>query len=422
MSFCVVGASHKTASLALRERMTLGDGVDGVLLRRVKKLCGLDELAVLSTCNRIELYFRGDAGRVVDFLAERGGFPAREADGVVYRFKDSAAARHLLRVAAGLDSMILGETEVLSQCKAAYEAALSAGVTGPVLNAAFQRALVGAKKIHTKTTVSRGRVSVGSIAAGFVAEAFGDLSGRTVLVIGAGTMAKNALFNLSRLGPDNIIVANRGTKRGSALAARFGGRAVRLSNVARHLPEADVVVASAASGAPLLTRRAVAASQKKRSGRECLLIDIAVPRNISADVDVVDGVRLLNIDSMKVLAEENAARRKSALPAAAKIVEREADALMEYLAERRAAPVIDALGRKLAAIAAREVKKAEKRLKAHGRAAEELERLSQSITAKILHGPLSALKDSAAQGDCEDLAAAVKTLYALEVDDEAGPE
>ncbi|MHC4713866.1 MAG: glutamyl-tRNA reductase [Planctomycetota bacterium] len=418
MSFEVVGASHKTASLELRERITLG-AEDRATLRRLKRDLCLDELVVLSTCNRFELYFIGCADSVVEFLAGRGGFPPAEAHNVMYGRGGAEAALHLFSVAAGLDSMVVGETEVLSQCKSAYEAALAAGVTGPVLNAAFQRAFEAAKKVHRRTALSRGRISVGSLAKALVSGKFGDLSGRTLVVIGAGTMARNALANLSELDPDEIIVVNRSRKSAAPLARKFGARTEILSRLAGILAKADVVVASAASPKAILTAGAVRRSQKKRGYRPCFLLDIAVPRNIDLAAGDVKGVTLLNIDSLQGLADRNAGARRRECPKARRIIETEAAKLERLLAERTVAPVITALQSKMDAVAEREVRRSLKRLKAGAAPEEELRKLATALSKRFLHGPVSALKEAAANGGAQEISRAALKLYGLAENDES---
>ena len=289
MSFQVAGVNHRTASLELREKLAVPADDLPASIKRLRRECALESLVVLSTCNRLEFYFRGEVDSVISHLAAVGGFPAREAHNVIYSHKGAAAAEHLFSVTAGLDSMILGETEVLAQCKWAYETALEAGTTGPVLNAAFQQAFLAAKRVHSETPISRGHTSVGSVGTALVRKVFADLTARTVLVIGAGTMACNTLENLAALKPSEIVVANRSVKKGRALAAKFSGRAARLSSVPALLKTADVVVASASSPRHIITRTLLGEATHGRD-EPLVILDIAVPRNVEPCAGELPGV------------------------------------------------------------------------------------------------------------------------------------
>jgi len=413
----VAGANHRTASLELRERLAACAGDLPAGLKRLRRECALEEVAVVSTCNRLEFYFVGDASRVMALMAQSGGFPPREAHNVIYHHEGEAAAEHLFAVAAGLDSMIVGETEILAQCKSAYEEALKEGVTGAILNAAFQQAFVAAKRVHSETAVSRGHASVGSVGAALAREFFGGLEGRSVLVIGAGTMACNTLENLARLGPSQIVVANRSVKKGRMLGARFSGRAARLSSVPQLLKTADVLVTSASSRRYLVTAEVLRRAVANRS-KPLLILDIAVPRNVEPASGELAHVRLYNIDSLQEMAEKNVRGRKKACSHARRIVREEAARFEKHLGERAAAPLIAQLKRKAGRIAAGEVRNALKRLESGAAPADEIERIAHSITNKFLHAPITALKAAAVNGGVQRLAEAARKLHGLKDDAE----
>lgn len=415
MSFQVAGVNHTTASLELREKLAVPTDDLPASLRRLRRECALEELVVLSTCNRLEIYFRGEADSVICHLCETGGFPARKAHDVIYCHKGAAAAEHLFSVAAGLDSMILGETEVLAQCKSAYETALEAGATGPVLNAAFQQAFVAAKRVHSETPISRGHTSVGSVGTALVRKVFDDLAARTVLVIGAGTMAFNTLENLAALRPSEIVVANRSVKKGRMLAGKFSGRAARLSSVPALLRTADVVVAAAWSPEYIVTRKLLREAADGRDG-PLVILDIAVPRNVEPSAGELPGVALYNIDSLQDTADQNAKARKRAYPRAQKIVREEAARFEKRMAERTVAPLIASLKGKARRIAAAEARTAVKRLESGAAPADEIQRLARIIANKLLHAPISALKEAAANGGAQGLAEAARRLHGLKDD------
>ncbi len=415
MSFSVAGVSHNTASLELREKLAVVAGDLRSSLAAIRRKCALDELVVLSTCNRLEFYFRGDGDQVIAHMAAAGGFPVHEAHNVIYRHDGEAAARHLFSVAAGLDAMIFGETEVLAQCKAAYEAALTAGATGAVLNAAFQQAFLTAKRVHCETAISRGHTSVGSVAAALVRRIFGGLDGRGVLVIGAGTMASNTLENLARLGPREVVIANRSIPRARELAGRFGGRAARLSSVESLLEETDVVVASASSASHIVTRDLLESVSLRRKS-PFLILDIAVPRNVEPAVAELSGVSLYNIDSLKETADKNAKARKRASAMAHRIVSEEAGSFESLMAERRVAPLVAELKEMARKIASSEVRAALRRVESGAVAADEIEKLAHRVANKILHAPVAALKQAAANGGAERLADAARKLHGLKDD------
>ncbi|MCD6406104.1 MAG: glutamyl-tRNA reductase [Planctomycetes bacterium] len=413
MTLEVAGADHRSVPLEVREKVAVPGEILTARLRDMRRCGRLTELVIISTCNRVEFYYRGSREALFDYVASTCGISVAEAEGLLYHYSGAEAAAHLFAVAAGLESMVLGETEVLSQCKAAYEEALAAGTTGPVTNAAFQRAFAAAKRVHSETAISRGRTSIGSIAATLAREEFGMLSDRTVLVIGAGTMARNTLQNLARLAPGRIVVANRSVKKAALLARSFGGRAARLSSLPRLAVQADVIVAAAARASYILTAKALVRSQKERKGAPCLILDIAVPRNVEPSAQKVKGVSLFNIDSLRELAHRNASARKRARGKAHRIIEAQAKDFEEHLAQRALAPVISALEEKARALAAGEVRRALRRIASGVSPGEEISILADRLVGKLLHAPVSALKESLAKGDTEALCEAAKRLHGL---------
>lgn len=408
----VIGANHKTAPLELRERLTGAVPTEGEGLRAARETCGLDELAVLSTCNRIEFYFSRscDTEHFGHWLSSAAGLSRDAADSALYRFRGAEAARHLFRVTCGLDAMVLGETEVFAQVKSAYEAARKAGTTGSALNPLFQRAFAAAKRVHSTTDLCKGSVSVGSVAARLIKREAGGLSGRLVVVIGAGAMAENLLANVAGLGSPRVVVVNRSSARGAALARRFGGRTAGLGEIGPLLASADVVIASTSGRSYLVT----AESLRARSGsRPLVILDASVPRNVDPRVADKKGVRLFNIDDLKALSGAAAASRRGKAVKADAVVDEEVEAYRSWLAARQVLPVVEGLKSKASRIAEAEVEAAVKSVRSGASAESQLHKLAQRLTNRLLHDPLSALKAAADGEEAERLSEAARVLHGL---------
>lgn len=288
------------------------------------KARGVGEAAAVSTCNRFELYAAGSpdqppsAARLCDALSELAGVPVEEEAEVR---EGAAAATHLFSVAAGLDSLVIGEAEILGQVKAAYEAAKAAGLTGKRLNVLFQRALYVGKKVRTETAVAAGSSSVPSVAVQLAESIFGDLAGKSALVLGAGAMAELAAKHLVARGVGRLAVANRTWERGYALAARFSGEALRWDEVPAALAHADVVVASTGAPRAVITRAMVEEAARRRGGRSLFLIDIAMPRDVEESVHELDGVFLYRLEDLESIVAKSLSSRAEAMAAARAIVE-----------------------------------------------------------------------------------------------------
>lgn len=311
MSLIVLGLNHRSAPVEVRERFAYGESALAPALARLQAIHPggeSPELALLSTCNRTEIYAAGGpdarslAAMVRDFLLHDRQVAAGDVE--FYQHLDAAAAEHLFRVAAGLDSLVLGETEILGQLKQAYERALAGGFTGKVLNRAFQRAFNVAKKVRTETNIQRGNTSVASVAVELAERIFDRLDHREVLVLGAGdTSEKTARALLSR-GARSVLVSNRTHERAVALAAELGGRAIRFEDWEGEFSRIDIVIS--ATGAPhvILTRDRLALLHRQRAARPLLLIDLAVPRDIDSDCEQLDDVFLYNVDHLQAVADE----------------------------------------------------------------------------------------------------------------------
>ena len=338
MKVFVAGLSYKTAPVELREKLAVSPSTLRCSGCRLKIGGDLDEVVLLSTCNRVEVYgvaekvngnvhglFRHLAPEVVDF------------EPYLYVREGDEAVRHLFSVAGGLDSMVLGETEITGQLKHAYQTAQESKLTGRVLNRAFQTALQTAKEIRTNTQVGRGSTSIGSVAVDLAGKIFaGDLSDKTVMIIGAGKMGEACVRHLSKKGARSVLVSNRSFDRAVNLANEFGGRAIRFDGCLEAMAQADIVVSSTGSPQTILHREDVDRVMSARRNRPLFLIDIAVPRDIDPEIQHLDNVYLYNIDHLEKLVRENLRLREAELARCREIIEEKTTALMSRLAPRPA--------------------------------------------------------------------------------------
>ncbi|MDQ6861023.1 MAG: glutamyl-tRNA reductase [Verrucomicrobiota bacterium] len=317
--FCV-GISHHTAPVETRELYVRNAEADRVL----RETSGCAEAILLSTCNRVEIYGVSPEpianATVVRCLNAAAHNEASEDSAVFYRFDDEDCAQHLFRVASGLDSMVVGETEVLGQTKLAYEAARTSGGAGPVLHRLFQRAFRVAKQVRTHTDITRGAVSVGSVAVDLAGKIFGQLANCKVLVVGAGEMSERTTRALISRGVRDLRVTNRSAGRAQELATAIGGRAVPFEQWENECREIDILISSTSSPEPLLTREKLAPMLRERWDRPLFLIDIAVPRDIAADVNEMDGVYLYDIDSLQSVANQALELRRQQIAAGEEII------------------------------------------------------------------------------------------------------
>jgi glutamyl-tRNA reductase len=315
MNLFVVGMSHKTAPVQLRERLAVNWPDVVSRARRIKESEKLDEIVLLSTCNRVEIYATASdqTGRTSSLLRSLCVEP-RDLRPYTYVYEDLEAARHLFRVAAGLDSMVLGETEITGQVKKAYELALGAQLTGGRLNRVFQKAFQVVKEIRTHTGIGRGATSVGSVAVELAERIFQhDLSKQSILIIGAGQMGEACVRHMAKKGARSILVSNRSFHRATELAVEFGGRAVQFEDRLTAMAAADIVVASTGSPRTLLELADVEKVMLGRRNRPLVLIDMSVPRNIDAEVQRLENVYLYNIDDLEAIVRKNVSNREQDL-------------------------------------------------------------------------------------------------------------
>lgn len=333
MKLFVAGISYRTAPVKIRERFAVAPSQLVARICRLQVECELDEVVLLSTCNRVEIYgaTRHEFGPSDSFLKALG---RSELDfrRQGYVREDDEAVRHLFRVASGLDSMVLGETEIVGQVKTAYEAARAAHVTGQVLNRVFQKAFQTAKEIRSQTSIGRGAASVGSVAVELAERIFHhDLSLHKVIIIGAGQLGQTCVRHLAKKGARSILVSNRSFEQAIELAKEFGGEAVRFEECLEAMTHVDIVVAATASPDTLLRRTDVENLMRRRKNRPLFLIDLAVPRNINADAESLEGVYLYNIDDLRTLVSANLRSRQQDIARCEQIIHARASALMAKL-------------------------------------------------------------------------------------------
>jgi glutamyl-tRNA reductase len=333
MNLFVTGVSHKTAPVEIREQLAVQRNELVDVARYLKLFGHFDEMLLLSTCNRVEIY--GTTRRSMDSIKSALQLLSSEPvhlDPFIYVHEGAEAARHLFGVAAGLDSMALGETEITGQIKNAYETAREAGLTGPVLNRLFQKAFQTTKEIRTRTAIGRGTVSIKSAAVELIEKAFShDLANKSVMVIGAGEMAERCVQLLVKKGVRSIFVSNRSFDRAIDLATRCGGDAVCFGDCLFEMRDVDVVVAATSSGQTLLVLDDVENLMKARRNRPLLLIDLSMPRNIDPAAGHLERVTLYNIDDLEALARQGAQARERELAACHQIIEAQVGALIEKL-------------------------------------------------------------------------------------------
>jgi glutamyl-tRNA reductase len=425
MPLAVVGASHRTAPIELRERLVLGRGELAPALRMLAGSEG--EAVVLSTCNRTELYLADPegaldpaVGRAMALLAERLGLPLEAAAQHVYVHRDREAADHLFRVAAGLDSMILGEPQIQGQVREAYAAAREASgperpVVGPALNRLFQTALGVGGRVRSETGLGIGAASVSSAAVELAKKIFGSLRGRRALVLGAGEMSEVTLECLRDEGVRSTIVANRTWDRACELAERWGGEAIRWDGFAAAIPDVDIVVCSTAAPHPVLTRERLRAALPNGVARPLCILDIAVPRDVETSVGNEPGVFLYDIDDLQQIVDDNLGRRRGELPAAEGIVAEGVGEFWAWYASLAVVPTIRALRDHGEQVRRDETERVLRQL---GHLSEDdrqaVDALTRSILNKLLHTPTVRLRQAAGNGRGTGVLDTVRYLFHLD--------
>ncbi|NND43848.1 MAG: glutamyl-tRNA reductase [Xanthomonadales bacterium] len=409
MPLLAVGTSHKTAPLEIREKFAVPATEYGPRMRELHALPEVEEAVLVSTCNRTEVYgiVSPDAPDCIhQWLYRSAGLDAATGASHFYAMRNAGAVEHLFRVASGLDSLVLGEPQILGQLKQSWQLAHEAGTVGKVTDRLFQQAFATGKAVRSETGISTHPTSVAYIVTILAKQIFGDLQRQKVVLIGAGEMIELCGRHFRQQGIGELVIVNRSVERAQMLADRYDARAVSLEDLEAVLPEADILVSSTASPTPIISRSAVAAALKARRRRPMFLVDIAVPRDMEASIAELDSAYLYTIDDLQQVADENLVERHRAAEAAEESVRNSVYAFMRWLHGIRAADSLQRLrghaersGQQLAARAAN-------RIRAGHDPAEVLSQLADTLTHRILHGPTKRLREAAEEQDYEMLRAA----------------
>jgi len=416
MPLVVVGVNHRTAPVEVRERVVFDPARVPEALRELTSLPDVRESIIVSTCNRTELYCVTERGEpeLGEWL-QRYHQLGSSIHHCLYRHEEMRAVTHAFSVASGLDSMVLGEPQILGQLKDAYRTAQETGTTGPMLNRLFQAAFSVAKRVRTETQIGANAVSVASAAVSMAKTVFSSFDTRTALMVGAGETIALAARHLHADGLRRMIVANRSVDRARELAAEFQGFAISLDEIPSHLREADIVVASTASPNPIITRAMTASALRARKRRPIFMVDIAVPRDIEPEVAELEDVYLFTIDDLQSVVKENMEGRRQAAREADQMIAAEADRFEMKLRTRDAAPTIRRL-RHQAEQAREHTLDQARHMLAAGRSADEvLDFLSATLTNRLIHAPSQRLREAAETGD-DAIIEAITNIYHLDRD------
>ncbi len=415
MTLVAIGLSHTTAPVSIREKLAFPTERLGDLLRHLIALPGIKEAAILSTCNRTELYCHTqnpDRKILIDWLAQTQNLAVEEIEPYLYLHTDRETIRHLFRVACGLDSMVLGEPQILGQMKNAYQTARRAGALDKILSRLFQHTFSAAKKVRTDTSIGSSAVSVAFAAVRLSQQIFDDLARQTALLIGAGETIELTAQHLYQQGIGKIIVANRTFDRAHTLASQFGGYAIALRELPNHLHEADIIVSSTASQLPILGKGAIERAIKHRRHKPVFMVDLAVPRDIEPEVEQLADVYLYTVDDLRDIVEENRQARKEAAQLAEEIIAMEVEHFLAWLRSQGATDTIRALRSQAESLREEALERARRAL-ARGESPEEaLELLAHTLTNKLLHTPSVQLRE-AGINERHDLIAAARELFKL---------
>jgi glutamyl-tRNA reductase len=420
MSVFALGLNHTTAPVDLRGRFAFApEQLVPTLQAFRERLQRVREVAIVSTCNRTELYVGADASLVnaaglvqpaVDWLAGVGGVPSHTLREHAYMLEGGAAARHAFRVASGLDSMVLGEPQILGQLKQAVREAETAGTLGGALHQMFQRSFAVAKEVRSSTEIGAHSISMAAAAVRLASQLFEDLHATKVLFVGAGEMIELVATHFAARNPRAMAVANRTLERGEKLAGRFGAEALRLADLPARLAEFDIVISSTASSLPIIGLGAVERALKQRRHRPMFMVDLAVPRDIEPEVARLSDVYLYTVDDLSTLVQRGSAQRQAAVEQAEAIIETGVQSFVHWMGQRGSVPLIQALHSQADDWRAAEIARARKMLARGEDIDAVLEALSRGLTQKMLHGTLAELHS--ADGDQRaQLAQTVSRLF-----------
>lgn len=399
MPILALGINHDSAPVEVRERVAFAPEVMPGALADARHALDCPELAILSTCNRTEIYGEVAPERLLAWLAEYHRVPLDQLTGCSYSYTGEEAVRHMMRVACGLDSLVLGEPQILGQIKSAYAVARESGSVGSLLHSVFQQVFAVAKRVRTETAIGENPVSVAYAAVSLASRIFTDLGQQTALLIGAGETIELVARHLLEQGIKQLVVANRTLNRAEQLAQNFGAEAILLADIPEHLSRADIVISSTASQLPILGKGAVESALQQRRHRPMFMVDIAVPRDIESQVGKLDDVYLYTVDDLRGVIDEGRRSREKAAEAAHQIVE---VAAAEFMRERRSLGAVDTIRsyrQRALEIGDTELERALQQLDQGGDPRRLLEQLTRSLTNKLIHAPTVNLKRATAEGD-----------------------
>lgn len=428
MNIIVVGLSHKTASVEIRERVAFSPNLIEKPLKELINLDGIIEGVIVSTCNRVEIYattrdIAGGIARLRRFMADYHRIPFEELEPHLYSHHSEAAIRHVFRVASSLDSMVVGEPQILGQIKTSYGYAAEYKTSGIILNRFLHKAFSVAKRVRTETKIASSAVSVAFAAVELAKKVLGDLSDKTVMLIGAGEMCELAAKHFLNSGAKGVMVTNRTFERAERLAADFAGEAVRFEELFQHLHRADIVLSS--TGAPhiIIGPRDVEEVVKRRKFRPIFFIDIAVPRDIDQKVDDVDGAFLFTVDDLQEIVQANLTQRSLEAEKAEEIISQEIGQFHKWLSQLEVTPTIVALRNRFDEIRRSEVEKTLSGWKDHPADAEKrLDALTMAVMNKLLHAPTTVVKKAGQGGRVDLYVDALRQLFELEAAPEENEE
>jgi glutamyl-tRNA reductase len=419
VSIVVFGVNHRTGPLALLERVTIADDAIAKTVHGLMSRPNIREVVVLSTCNRTEVYavaekFHGAYGDLRDFFCDLGGFSADELIPHVYSQHDDAAISHLFEVASGLDSAVLGESEILGQVRIAWERSQREGGALSTLNLLFRHAIETGKRARTETSIGRHTASVSHAAVDMARESLGAIDGMTVLVVGAGDMGEGVTVALADSGVGQVLVTNRTIAKAQALADRVSGSVTEFYRLAESLCEADVVVTCTGAGSTVIDADMVKNAMLQRPERPLFIVDIAVPRDVDSDVANIDGVTLLDLDNLRDWAARGQAQRATEALAVRDIIVQEIERFNMETTARQAAPLVAQLHERAEAVRAAEIDRQSKKLSLLTPEQQDaVDAVTKGIVAKLLHDMSVRLKDDAGTPRGERNSAAVRDLFDL---------
>lgn len=419
MNLHTIGLNHKSAPIEIREKLAFNTSSIPIALSSLTQSFPSSEAVILSTCNRVEVYGTSpddslNEESLLDFFSAFHGLPKEKFAEHMYHYQNLNAVKHLFFVTSSLDSLVVGESQILSQVKEAYMTSISQEATGTILNQLFQRALSVAKDIHTCTNISKGKVSVSTVAVEFAIKIFKDFSDKTVFIIGAGEMCELVLKHLVEKGAKTTIVANRSFDKAQALADEYQGKAINYESLEEYLPQADIIISSTSAPHYVIHTEHVKNAIKSRRGNPMLLIDIAVPRDINPEIARIDNVYLYNVDDLQTVVNKNIDEREKEMNQCQIMIEKEVEKFMAWFEELKIGPAIAQLRDHFHKIGEDELQRL--RPKLENIAHEEWEHIVYSMQRtlnKILHKPAKVGKEKAKNGGGYKYVETIKSLFGI---------